>query len=405
MKERYLSSLIEEFCFKDHKMAFVSGPRQCGKTTLAKTLLNRRSVGAYFNWDESEFRRIWTKNPSQIIPETDQIPMVVLDEIHKAKLWKRTLKGVYDTLAAPADIVVTGSARLNVYNKGSDSLLGRYFHFRLHPFTLREMVKNDPVRPKGFIESIFSRLRPVSKNDQENLEALFRFGGFPEPLFSRNERKARLWRASRVEKVIREDLRDLSRIPELSQIEMLASLLPEKVGSLFSIVSVKEDLEVSFQTVKRWIDYLKELYYLFEVKPFHRSIVRSLKKEGKIYLWDYGEIQDPAARFENLTACHLLKTCHYWTDGGEGNFDLFYLRDKEKHEIDFLITKDGKPWLPIEVKLNDATPSPHWKKFLNQMPCREAIQIVKTPRHWKIHSFGDRQILVASAGELLGYFI
>ncbi len=405
MKDRYLNVLVKDFCFKDHKMAFISGPRQCGKTTMAKAMLGEREAGAYFNWDEHEFRRTWTKSPSQIIPISAKIPLVVLDEIHKAKLWKRTLKGIYDTLNKPADIMVTGSARLNVYKKGSDSLLGRYFHFRLHPFSLREMTNIKEARPEHFIESIFSRSRRVLKSDQENLEALFRFGGFPEPLFSQNERKARLWRISRVEKVIREDLRDLSRIPELSQIEMLASLLPEKVGSPFSVVSIKEDLEVSFQTVKRWINYLKELYYLFEVKPFHNSIIRSLRKEGKIYLWDYSEIKDPAARFENLVACHLLKTCHYWTDSGEGNFELFYLRDKEKHEIDFLITKDRKPWLPIEVKLSDTAPSPHWKKFLRQLPCQKAIQIIKSPVQWKIHSLDNRQILIGSASELLGYFI
>ena len=177
------------------------------------------------------------------------------------------------------------------------------------------------------------------------------------------------------------------------------------MGSTFSVVSIKEDLEVSFQTVKRWINYLKELYYLFEVKPFHASIIRSLKKEGKIYLWDYSEIKEPAARFENLVACHLLKTCHYWTDSGEGTFELYYLRDKEKHEIDFLITKDRKPWLPIEVKLSDSAPSPHWKKFLRQIPCQKAIQIIRSSHQWKIHSFDNRQILIASAGELLGYFV
>ena len=405
MRERYLQSIVEEFCFKGQKMAFISGPRQCGKTTMAKTMLAERENGAYFNWDEHEFRKMWTKNPSQIIPESTKTPLVVLDEIHKAKLWKRTLKGVYDTLKNPVDIVVTGSARLNIYKKGSASLLGRYFHFRLHPFSLREMTGSGPLSPDHFIENIFTRSRKNSKNDQENFEMLFQFGGFPEPLFSQNERKARLWRMSRVEKVIREDLRDLSHVPELSQIEMLASLLPEKVGSPFSIASIREDLEVSFQTVKRWVDYLKELYYLFEIKPFYTAIMRSLRKEGKIYLWDYGEVKDEAARFENLIACHLLKTCHYWTDSGEGNFELFHLKDKEKHEIDFLITKDRKPWLPIEVKLTDTVPSSHWKKFLNQMPCRKGIQIVKVPDIWKSYSLDNREVLVTSAGELLGYFI
>ena len=140
MKNRYLENIIDEFCFGNQKMAFVSGPRQCGKTTFAKMLLDSRKSEAYFNWDNINFRRTWVKNPSEIIPEKKgKTPLVVLDEIHKDRRWKRNLKGVYDTLAEPCDILVTGSARLNVYKKGSDSLLGRYFHFRLHPFSLREL--------------------------------------------------------------------------------------------------------------------------------------------------------------------------------------------------------------------------------------------------------------------------
>ncbi len=406
MQERYLTRSILRFCFESHKMAFVSGPRQCGKTTLAKFLLENRPSGAYFNWDQHEFRKIWTKNPSTIVPvHSSGVPLIILDEIHKAKSWKRTLKGVYDTLEKPADILVTGSARLNVYKKGGDSLLGRYYHFRLHPFSLKEMTSTDPADPRTMISRIFSRSLNGKKNDQANLESLMKFGGFPEPLFSQNENKARLWRMGRVEKVIREDLRDLSRIPELSRIEMLASLLPERVGSLFSMSSLREDLEVSLQTIGRWLAFLKELYYLFEIKPYHNHIVRSLKKEGKIYLWDWSEIENPASRFENLIACHLLKLCHYWTDTGEGLFELSYLRDKEKKEIDFLVTKDKKPWLPVEVKISDIIPSPWWNKFLPQLRCREALQIVLKPGQWTIHSLGQCRLLVASASEILKYWI
>ncbi|MFH1283941.1 MAG: ATP-binding protein [bacterium] len=406
MKHRYLTSIIKGLCFDSHKMAFVSGPRQCGKTTFAKALLHNRGAGSYFNWDETNFRRLWIKNPSQIVPKMKKYtPLVILDEIHKAKLWKRTLKGVYDTQESPVDILVTGSARLNVYKKGSDSLFGRYFNFRLHPFTLREIDKISQIATEHFIDKLFSRSQKLSNSNITQFDTLFKFGGFPEPLFAESEKLARLWKRSRIDKVIREDLRDLSRIPELSQIEMLVALLPERVGSLFSIVSLREYLEVSFPTVKRWINYLKELYYLFEIKPYTKSISRSLRKGGKIYLWDYSEVTQEAARFENLIACHLLKICHYWTDSGEGQFDLFYLRDKEKHEIDFLVTKDKIPWLPIEVKLNDTSPSPHWRKFLKQLNLTKSIQIVKAHGVWKMHSLDGSNILIASASEVLSYFI
>ena len=402
-----MENAIEELCFTTHKISFVSGPRQCGKTTLARMLLKKRKNGKYYNWDDIEFRRIWTKHPSAIIPQsttTRQTPLVVLDEIHKDRRWKRNLKGVYDTLTQPCDILVTGSAHLNVYMRGSDSLLGRYFSFRLHPFSLREMYTTKTFSPDEAIEMLFNRsIRPLPTN-RKRLEWLMRYGPFPEPLFSQDERKARLWRRHREQLVIREDLRDLSRLPELGRIEMLASLIPERIGSPFSMAAICEDLEASFNTVKRWMQYLTELYYIFEIKPYSKKIPRSLKREGKVYLWDYGGIPDKAARFENLIASHLLKACHYWTDTGEGTFSLFYLRNKEKQEIDFLIVRDGIPWLPIEVKYSETTPSPNWKKFTKILPCNKGLQIVYGS-HWQVHEFGDTQILVIGADEALSYFV
>lgn len=405
MKTRYLQVPLEQLCFSSHKMAFVSGPRQCGKTTMAKLLLAQRPSGIYRNWDDVVFRRQWVKNPSAIVPSPDKnaTPLIVLDEIHKAKGWKQAIKGVFDTLAQPADILVTGSARLSVYKKGSDSLTGRYFHFRLHPLTLGELESSDTLAPDDVLSALFHRGQRPSKSALTAFDALLKFGGFPEPLLGQNERKAKLWRRNRIDTVIREDVRDLTRIPELGRIEMLAALLPERVGSLFSMASLRGDLEVSFDTVRRWTTLLKDLYYIHEIKPHHESIARSLRKEGKIYMWDYGEVPGPAARFENMIANHLLKACHLWTDTGEGTFDLCYLRNKEKQEIDFLIVRDRRPWLPVEVKLADEEPSPNWRKFLPALECPRALQLVAKPGVWREHTIGDSHLTVASASEALSY--
>jgi uncharacterized protein len=288
--------VIETLCFEDHKMAFVSGPRQCGKTTLARMLRDSRGAGVYHNWDDVTFRRLWVKNPADIIPrsETPVAPVVILDEIHKAKGWKRTLKGLFDTLDDPADILVTGSARLNVYRRGSDSLLGRYHHFRLHPFSLAELHDSDWRAPPEDIETLFapSADEPTC---HEQIAAMMQFGTFPEPLLAQNTRKANLWRRERRERVIREDLRDLTRTLELSQIEMLAALIPTRVGAPVSVATFRDLLEVGHTTVSRWLNWLKELYYIFEIKPYSNHIVRSLKKEGKLYMWDPAEVPDEAA--------------------------------------------------------------------------------------------------------------
>jgi hypothetical protein len=402
MKKRSLEPVLTELAFADHKMALVSGPRQCGKTTLGRMLLRDRGSGAYWNWDETKFRRLWAQDPSAVIPAAKGrgTPLVVLDEIHKHRLWKRNLKGVFDTLESPCDILVTGSARLDIYKKGSDSLLGRHLSFRLHPFSLREMQRPDVPTPDATLGLLFDGGARSGKAAESNLLALMACGPFPEPLLAQDVRKARLWRRNHERLVVREDLRDLSRLPELGRIEMLNALLPDRVGALFSMASVGRDLEVSIPTVKRWITYLKALYYVFEVKPWSRGIRRSLRREGKVYLWDYGALRNESVRFENLVASHLLKTCHFWTDRGEGEFELRYLRDKERREIDFLIVRDGVPWLPVEVKSGDLEPSDSWRALGPRLPCTRALQIVRRPVR-RTHQIGGTRVLVIGAAEAL----
>ena len=403
MKARQLSGVLDELCFGANKMAFVSGPRQCGKTTLARSLLASRGRGAYHNWDEIKFRREWAKDPAATLPAGGaSVPLVVYDEIHKAKGWKRAIKGIFDTLESRVDILVTGSARLNVYRRQSDSLVGRYHHFRLHPFTVGELAgEGTIILPDELLERIDSgNGRPQGAN-AGIIEAMMRHGPFPEPLLAQSDRKTRLWQRTRIERVIREDLRDLSRIQELSQVEMLAALLPERVGSPVSVATFQGLLEVSHPTVKSWLAALRELYLVYELKPYSKRIARSLHKEGKYYMWDFGEVPDAAARFENLIGSHLLKACHLWTDMGEGAFELCYLRNKEKQEIDFLIVRDRIPWLPVEVKIDDPTPSPNWRKFLPQLPCRVALQTCLRPGVHKVHQEQDRRLVVVSAADLL----
>ncbi len=379
-------------------MAFVSGPRQVGKTTLSKDLKSEFAQSSYKNWDESDFRRLWTKSPNQVKDEfnfskVDEKRLIILDEIHKAKGWKQKLKGLYDELGDDLSFIVTGSAKLNVFKKGGDSLMGRYLNFRLHPLSYGELSNAGIKDPESWKNSLFEK--PKKAFNQKPLEQLLKLSGFPEPYLSNSERILRIWRQGRNEKIVREDLRDLSRIPELSQVEMLTSLLPAKVGNPLSIESLREDLEVSHDTVKRWLGYLSQLYYFFELKPWSKSVPRSLKKEGKIYLYDWTEIKEEGFKFENLLACHLLKACHYWTDTGEGSFDLNYLRNKEKQEVDFLITKNKIPWLMVEAKLSDTQISNKIAdKFIQYFNCPYVQVTFENGHFWNKDS--EKMILSAT---------
>ncbi len=398
---RYLYSEIQQLALKRNKMAFISGPRQVGKTTLSRDLKSEFAQSSYKNWDESEFRRLWTKSPNQVKDEfnftkINEERLLILDEIHKAKGWKQKLKGLYDELGNDLNFIVTGSAKLNVFKKGGDSLMGRYLNFRLHPLSYGELSNAGIKDPESWKSKLFQK--PPKSYDQKQLEQLLKLSGFPEPYLSNSEKILRIWRQGRNEKIVREDLRDLSRIPELSQVEMLTSLLPEKVGNPLSIESLREDLEVSHDTVKRWLGYLSQLYYFFELKPWAKSVPRSLKKEGKIYLYDWTEIKEEGFKFENLLACHLLKACHFWTDTGEGSFDLNYLRNKEKQEVDFLITKNKVPWLMVEAKLSDTQISNKTAdKFIQYFNCPYVQVTFENGNFWST----DSKKLILSATTFL----
>ncbi len=406
MKPRSLASPIAEFAFPRHKITFLSGPRQCGKTVLSKALLAQRKYGAYHNWDQLGFRKLWATHPSSLVlpVQGGKVPLVILDEIHKDRLWKRNLKGVYDTLETPCDFLVTGSAKLNVYMKGSDSLFGRHLRFRLHPFSIREMRRPDVTAPDATLLNLTNRSMHKPASCEHDLSSLLTYGPFPEPLFGQNIKDTRIWRQSRDKVVIREDLRDVSHLLDLGRIELMISLLPQRVGGPFSLASIAQDMEISIPTAKRWMEYLRMLYYTFQIRPYRTRIARSIRREGKMYLWDYAVVPDPAARFENLVGSHLLKACHFWSDSGEGDFELFFIRNKDQQEIDFLIVRDGTPWLPVEVKLNETEPSGVWAKFLDMLPCKFGLQLVLKP-HWKLHTFDNRQVLVAGAAEALNYFV
>lgn len=374
IKPRYLSSVIKNDALKDGKIAFVSGPRQVGKTTMGKQLL--KSPGNYFSYDQTEFRKIWAKHPATIIEQAKTGP-VLLDEIHKDKRWKAKLKGLYDTDSKNTPLVVTESARLDLYRRGGDSLLGRYIPYRLHPFSVSEGAAPPPDPDK--ILKKFKVFYPW-----RDLTAL---GGYPEPLLSGNQKKAKRWSRLRLDRLAYEDTRDVKVLSDLNAFRLLLDLIPEKIGSLFSFHSLKEDIGVAYATVRDWVFLAETLYYGFFVRPYSKNLKKSLKSAPKFYLYDI--LQIPSARqpilLENLTALHLLKICHFWTDTAEGLFELFFVRDKHKRETDFLIVANKKPWMLVECKSGSKTPSPHLLYFSQKLKTPLNFQLIESKGYDKRH--------------------
>ncbi|RLA62572.1 MAG: ATP-binding protein [Epsilonproteobacteria bacterium] len=347
LPKRYLKQLIEADL--DKKMVFLGGPRQVGKTTLAQSLINnyQDEHPAYLNWDSDLDRR---KIRNREWPKSERL--IVLDEIHKFKGWRNFVKGLYDTLKNTHTFLITGSARLDHFRKGGDSLLGRYYYYRLHPFSLPELGPN-----------------------KKNLMRLFKFGGFPEPLLEEDERTLKRWHTGRLSKLVRSDLRDLETVKDLDKVEVLAEELPRRIGSPLSIKSVSEDLEVDPKTAKRWISILDSLYYCFQIAPYGSPRIRAVKKEQKLYLWDWSQVEDPGERFENMVASQLLKYCHFHADANGEKMELRYIRDTDKREVDFVVLKNKEPLFAVECKLKGRSVSPHIFYFKERTSIKKFYQV------------------------------
>jgi hypothetical protein len=368
LKERYLSPNI----FKDlkEKMVFIGGPRQVGKTTLAHHLIGQNfSQVAYFNWDFGPDRKKILN--MEFSPETE---LLVFDEIHKYSQWKTYLKGLYDKKGKEYRILVTGSARLDIYRRGGDSLMGRNFYYRLHPFSMAEFMGRrhsiDIKKPLSFPKS--------SAEEKTCFDSLFKFGGFPEPLLKQDESFIRRWQQMRMETLLRVDIRDLEVIKDFSKLTILAEILPERAAALLSLNSLTEDLSVAHKTVNHWLDILENFYYHFRVYPFTRSPLKSMKKMPKVYLWDWSQVEkSEGARLENMVACHLLKLCHFMHDAEGYPAALYYLRDLEGREIDFLVALGNKPpWMLVEVKAQEKDISKTMRYFVSRMKVLQAFQVV-----------------------------
>ena len=349
------------------KMVFVAGPRQVGKTTLAQNILASEEAGIYLNWDNREDRKI-IRNAQWPGGE----PLVVLDELHKWRTWKGWVKGEYDKHHDRVRFLVTGSARLDVYRRGGDSLQGRYHHYRLHPFTQGELNEGTSRHlPKPGTELQFT-----ASGNAEAVETLFQFGGFPEPYLAQSNRTLRRWQKERMDRSLREDVRDLEAVRDLASLQLLADLLPERAGSLLSLNALREDLEVSHRAVVHWMEILERLYFVFRLKPFKTRKVRALHKRTKAYLWDSSMVPGEGERFENLVALHLLKFCHLLEDREGYRVELHYLRDRSGHEVDFLVTIDQKPWFCVEAKLSATRIEPSLRYFSDRLEIPWSYQVV-----------------------------
>ena len=363
---RYLKGPLLEDLAK--KAVFLGGPRQVGKTTLALNLAPPRH--RYLNWDVLEDREFILKE--RFPPEK----FIIFDEVHKFKNWRNYIKGLYDTRKETTKLLVTGSARLDYYRHSGDSLQGRYYYYRLHPLTVKEL----------------------NIQTAKDMKDLLFLGGFPEPFFSGSQREALRWRREYRSRVVHEDISSLELSQNLFEMEKLIVRLGDLVGSPLSINSLAKDFSLAHRTVGKYLDIFERMYLIYRISPFHSKKMRSVKKEKKHYHMNWADVASEGERFENLVAGHLLKWTHFQQDYHGKNVDLYYFRDTDKREVDFILTEDGQPLRAIECKLKSNEISPHLKYFKAKFPDTECLQVhLKKQKEYVskegIRSLGWRELL------------
>ena len=386
--------MIESHLKNYRQMVFVSGPRQVGKTTMCEAV-----ASTYLSWDDEDVRRaiqsgqrvVADKYALNVAAESEKI--LVYDEIHKYSKWKQFLKGFYDLYGKDLRIVATGSAKMDVYKKGGDSMMGRYFPYRMHPLSVAELL--DVSIPDERI------VRSPKMLPDDEWTALVRFGGFPDPFVNRDIRFSRRWNSLRFEQLLKTDMRDLTRISELDQLSALAEILSNRSGEQLVYKNIGCDLGVDEKTAKNWVKTLKYLYLGFEVRPWFRNIENSIRKMPKWYLRDWANIQDEGKRAETFIACHLLKAVEGWTDLGYGEFSIGYLRDKSRREVDFVVTRDGIPWFLVEVKKSDTSLSEALGFFQKRTGAAHAFQVVMDAEYGEYDCFSIHSPRVVSARTFL----
>lgn len=401
--DRIYTTMINHHLSQFRQMAFIAGPRQVGKTTCTKLLAKSYPASHYFNWDNINQRKMIMRGP-EVVAEFMQLAILVehkmlitFDEIHKYRQWKLFLKGFFDLYENLVNIIVTGSTKLDVYRRGGDSLMGRYFLYRMHPLSVAELL-NTALRDTEII--------PPAKISIEQFQRLMEFGGFPEPYSKANQQFSNNWQRLRKQQLLKEDIRELSQIQDLPQLEFLMDILIEEASGQINMSSLANQLNIAESTIKRWINTLNAFYFCFSIKPWHQNVRRSIRKMPKIYLWDWSLVKDVGRRNENFIASHLLKAIHFWTDSGMGDYDLYYLRDKEKREVDFLVTKNNKPWFLVEVKTSNTQKiSDNLLYFQKTLNVPHAFQVVMEMEYVNMNCFMEKHALKVPALTFLSQLV
>ena len=387
---------------RENRMVFLAGARRVGKTTLGDMIAQSYPNHVYMNWEIPEDRTRMIRNPAffeEVERKDESTPFVMFDEINRHRGWRKYLKGVYDRVEGDYQFLLAGSSRLDYPQRRGDSLAGRYYSLHLWPFTQAELGRAN-LSPEAFFENP----QQVCMERQSDLRALWQTlaeqSGFPEPFLSGRKTSYRRWSASYAEQLIREDIRDMTGVKGIADLETLYHLLPAQVGRLLSVPGLSQSLQVAYNTIRSWLMTLQRFFVVLGLSPWSRDVPRAIREGQKIYLWDVPRVRDAEARFENMVALELCRAVSSWNEMGLGRFSLNFIRTKDQLEVDFVVSDDGRPVLLVDARAQEHQPSAALMKFQAALKV-PAVQLVQAAEGYRRVSNDGQSILIAPACQYL----
>jgi predicted AAA+ superfamily ATPase len=402
MLDRPLYRHIFHELSKEKRMVFMSGARRVGKTTLGEMIGQGFANRVYLNWEIPEHRTRLIRSPAffeELERQDESAPLVMLDEINRNRGWRRYLKGAYDRFQNRYQFLIAGSSRLDFPQRRGDSLAGRYYLLHLWPFTQAELGRAN-LKPEVFFDNPLQ----VSMERHSELGALWQtlseHSGFPEPFLAGRKTSYRRWSAAYGEQLIREDIRDLTGVKGIAELETLCHLLPAQVGRLLSVPGLAQGLQVAYNTIRSWLTTLQRFFVIVSLSPWSRGMPRAIREGQKIYVWDAPRVRDAAARFENMVALELCRAVSGWNEMGYGRFSLNFIRTKDQQEVDFILSDDGRPVLLVDARAQEHQPSAALMKFQAALKV-PAVQLVQAAEGYRRVTNDGHGILIAPACQYL----
>jgi predicted AAA+ superfamily ATPase len=348
---RKLKSRLE-IAMKDTPVVLINGPRQSGKTTLVKEYSPSLS---YYTLDDDNILNAAKQDPVGFIQGIDK---AIIDEIQRAPELLRAIKLSVDQHRQPGRFLLTGSANLLTLPKIGDSLAGRMEILTLLPLSLAEMGRRESL----FLSYAKNQSWP-QQVPSEQLEIISRVltGGYPEMLMRPDLARRSAWAKSYIKAIVERDIKDISSIEKLVEMPRLLEVLAQQSGKLTNFTQIGGQLNLDSKTAQKYIGLLETLFLVHQLKPWHGNALNRILKTPKIHFLDSGLLaslnrvtiesvewnkSDFGALLETWVYGELLKTISFT----EEPWNIYYYRDKDKVEVDFILENHARKIIGIEVK-------------------------------------------------------